>query len=106
MGHRLSKITTRTGDAGQTGLGDGSRTSKDAARIRVLGDIDELNSAIGAALAEDVPSGVRESLEQVQQELQRSGRQMQELQALLQEKVRLKRALMDPGLTEGAGQVL
>ena len=47
MAHRLSKITTRTGDAGETGLGDGSRVSKDSARVRALGDIDELNSALG-----------------------------------------------------------
>ena len=47
MGHRLSKITTRTGDAGETGLGDGTRVAKDSARIAALGDIDELNSAIG-----------------------------------------------------------
>ena len=46
MGHRLSKITTRTGDAGETGLGDGSRVPKDTARIQALGDIDELNSVI------------------------------------------------------------
>ena len=47
MGHRLSKIYTRTGDAGTTGLGDGSRVSKDDLRIAALGDVDELNSAIG-----------------------------------------------------------
>ena len=46
MGHRLSKIYTRTGDAGETGLGDGSRVPKDSARIEVIGDIDELNSAV------------------------------------------------------------
>lgn len=69
MGHRLSKITTRTGDAGETGLGDGARVPKDAARIQALGDIDELNSAIGAVLAEDVPNGVREALSQVQHDL-------------------------------------
>lgn len=47
MGHRLSKIYTRTGDAGTTGLGDGSRVSKDDLRIQALGDVDELNSCIG-----------------------------------------------------------
>ena len=56
MGHRLSKITTRTGDAGETGLGDGARVAKDSARIAALGDIDELNSAIGVVLAEEVPA--------------------------------------------------
>jgi cob(I)alamin adenosyltransferase len=69
MGHRLSKITTRTGDAGQTGLGDGSRVEKDNARIAALGDVDELNCAIGLLLAEEVPAPVRETLEQVQHDL-------------------------------------
>jgi cob(I)alamin adenosyltransferase len=69
MGHRLSKITTRTGDAGETGLGDGVRVAKDSARVAALGDIDELNSAIGVVLAEQVPSEVRALLEQVQHDL-------------------------------------
>jgi len=69
MGHRLSKITTRTGDAGETGLGDGARVPKDAARIHALGDIDELNSAIGAVLAEELPGAAREALSQVQHDL-------------------------------------
>ena len=69
MGHRLSKITTRTGDAGETGLGDGKRVGKDDARIAALGDVDELNSAIGVLLAEDLPADVREALEQVQHDL-------------------------------------
>ena len=47
MGHRLSKIYTRTGDAGTTGLGDGSRVPKDDLRITALGDVDELNATIG-----------------------------------------------------------
>lgn len=47
MGHRLSKIYTRTGDSGTTGLGDGSRVAKDDLRIAALGDVDELNSCIG-----------------------------------------------------------
>ncbi|QIO08044.1 cob(I)yrinic acid a,c-diamide adenosyltransferase [Acinetobacter lanii] len=47
MGHRLSKIYTRTGDSGTTGLGDGSRVAKDDLRIHALGDVDELNSCIG-----------------------------------------------------------
>lgn len=52
MGYRLTRITTRTGDDGSTGLGDGSRTRKSAPRIAALGDIDELNSAVGLLLTE------------------------------------------------------
>lgn len=69
MGHRLSKITTRTGDAGQTGLGDGSRVSKASARVQALGDIDELNSALGVLLAEELPADLRELLLDVQHAL-------------------------------------
>ena len=69
MGHRLSKITTRTGDAGETGLGDGSRVPKDHPRVVALGDIDELNSTLGLLLAEDIPVPVRAALEQVQHDL-------------------------------------
>jgi cob(I)alamin adenosyltransferase len=69
MGHRLSKITTRTGDAGETGLGNGARVAKDNARVAALGDVDELNSAIGLILSEDIPTEVRAVLEQVQHDL-------------------------------------
>jgi len=69
MGHRLSKITTRTGDAGETGLGDGSRVPKDNPRVQALGDVDELNSAIGLVLAEDVPQALRGVLSQAQHDL-------------------------------------
>ena len=69
MGHRLSKITTRTGDAGETGLGDGSRVPKDSARIAALGEVDELNSALGVLLAEELPAAVREALLGVQHDL-------------------------------------
>jgi len=51
MGHRLSKIYTRTGDDGTTGLGDGSRTQKDSLRVEAYGTVDELNSAIGVLIA-------------------------------------------------------
>ena len=69
MGHRLSKITTRTGDAGETGLGDGSRVGKDHVRVQALGDLDELNSALGVLLTEELPAPVREALNHAQQEL-------------------------------------
>ena len=52
MGHRLSKIYTRTGDAGTTGLGDGERTRKDAARVQAMGDVDELNSLLGGDISD------------------------------------------------------
>jgi cob(I)alamin adenosyltransferase len=69
MGHRLSRITTRTGDAGDTGLGDGARVAKDSPRIQALGDIDELNSCVGLILAEKLPAAVRDALLQVQHDL-------------------------------------
>jgi len=55
MGNRLSRIVTRTGDDGTTGLGDGTRVPKDAARIEAIGAIDELNSALGVLLALPLP---------------------------------------------------
>ena len=66
MGNRLSKIATRTGDRGETGLGDGTRVAKDSARIRALGEIDELNSSIGVLLAEKMPAKLRTALLDVQ----------------------------------------
>jgi len=69
MGHRLSKIYTRTGDGGTTGLADGSRVAKDSQRISTLGDIDELNSLIGAILIQDISSDMRECLVDVQHAL-------------------------------------
>ncbi|WP_250512182.1 cob(I)yrinic acid a,c-diamide adenosyltransferase [Caballeronia sp. INDeC2] len=69
MGNRLSKITTRTGDDGTTGLGDGSRVSKDDARIAAIGDVDELNSSIGVLLCEPMPTDVRDALTQIQNDL-------------------------------------
>ena len=69
MGHRLSKITTRTGDQGETGLGDGSRVPKDHPRVAALGDVDELNSALGVLLAEELPDDMRAAFSQVQQDL-------------------------------------
>ena len=69
MGNRLSKIATRTGDKGETGLGDGTRVAKDSARIQALGDIDELNSSIGVLLAEPMPAMLRSALLQIQHDL-------------------------------------
>ena len=69
MGHRLSKIYTRTGDAGTTGLGDGSRTAKNSARVAAMGDVDELNSLLGVILCEDLPGELRELLIGIQHDL-------------------------------------
>lgn len=69
MGHRLSKIYTRTGDEGKTGLGDGSRVSKDDLRVEAFGTVDELNSAIGTVLAFDPPQAIGSCLLEIQHDL-------------------------------------
>jgi cob(I)alamin adenosyltransferase len=70
MGNRLSKIYTRTGDDGTTGLGDGSRVPKDSARVEAYGTVDELNSVIGVLLAvPELPPAVTACLTEVQHEL-------------------------------------
>jgi cob(I)alamin adenosyltransferase len=70
MGNRLSKIYTRTGDSGTTGLGDGSRVPKDSVRVEAYGTVDELNSVIGVLLAiADLPESVTSCLTEVQHEL-------------------------------------
>jgi cob(I)alamin adenosyltransferase len=70
VGNRLSKIYTRTGDDGSTGLGDGSRTGKDSLRVTAYGTTDELNSTLGMVLAvADIPVPVREALNQIQHDL-------------------------------------
>ena len=69
MANRLTKITTRTGDDGTTGLGDGTRIRKDALRVGVLGEIDELNSAIGVILTESLSENFHEYLTAIQNHL-------------------------------------
>ncbi|HJV01021.1 MAG TPA: cob(I)yrinic acid a,c-diamide adenosyltransferase [Burkholderiaceae bacterium] len=69
MGNRLSKIATRTGDNGTTGLGDGTRTDKDSVRVHAMGDVDELNSNIGLLLCEAMPDDLREELVTIQHDL-------------------------------------
>lgn len=69
MANRLSKIYTRTGDAGTTGLGDGSRVDKDSLRVHAMGEVDELNAVIGLLLTESVSEKVRNCLTQVQHDL-------------------------------------
>jgi cob(I)alamin adenosyltransferase len=69
VGHRLSKIYTRTGDKGSTGLGNGARVDKDSARIEAIGSVDELNSMLGVLLTHDLPAVVQQTLTQVQHQL-------------------------------------
>lgn len=69
MGHRLSKIYTRTGDEGTTGLGDGTRIEKDSLRLEAIGAVDELNSVIGMVLTQDIPQSVHDSLLEIQHDL-------------------------------------
>lgn len=69
MGHRLSKIYTRTGDNGTTGLGDGSRVSKDSGRIELIGTVDEANAYVGVLIAECSDSSVLECLTTIQHHL-------------------------------------
>jgi cob(I)alamin adenosyltransferase len=69
MANRLSKIYTRTGDTGTTGLGDGSRVTKDSLRVQAMGDVDELNAVIGIVLLEPVSDEIRQVLTGIQHDL-------------------------------------
>ena len=69
MGHRLSKIVTRTGDDGSTGLGDGTRVKKICQRIEAIGTVDELNTVIGLLLTDDLPQAICATLTDVQHDL-------------------------------------
>lgn len=69
MGHRLTKIYTRTGDSGTTGLGNGSRVDKDSPRMEAIGATDELNSLIGLVLAHECPKTVGDRLLEIQHDL-------------------------------------
>ena len=69
MGNRLSKIYTRTGDDGSTGLGDGARTRKDSPRVEALGTVDELNSLLGVMLAHPMPEELRPLFATIQHRL-------------------------------------
>jgi cob(I)alamin adenosyltransferase len=92
---RLTKIYTRGGDAGETSLGDGSRTSKLDPRIRAYGMVDELNSQLGVVLAGDVPDGLRVPLERVQNQLFDVGADLSVPFAGADEKLRATQPMID-----------
>jgi len=69
MGNRLSKIYTRTGDDGSTGLGDGSRVEKDSLRVEAMGAVDELNSALGVLLCNPLDESLQSTLVDIQHTL-------------------------------------
>ena len=69
MGNRLSKIYTRTGDDGSTGLGDGTRVAKDSLRVEAYGTTDELNSVLGLLLSCEIPESVAAALTDIQHDL-------------------------------------
>ena len=69
MANRLTRIYTRTGDDGTTGLGDGSRVAKDSLRVEALGNVDELNACIGRVRAHPLPAAVDSALDDVQHDL-------------------------------------
>ena len=69
MGNRLSKIVTRTGDTGTTGLTGGGRVPKTHLRVQAMGEIDELNSQLGVLLAHELPPNLRNTLTRLQHEL-------------------------------------
>ncbi len=69
MGNRLTKIYTRTGDSGETGLGDGTRIAKTAPRVEAMGHADELNSVLGILIVEPLPESISECLVNVQHTL-------------------------------------
>jgi cob(I)alamin adenosyltransferase len=69
LGNRLTRIATRTGDDGTTGLGDGTRARKDSLRVRAMGEVDELNSCLGLLATEPMPDDVRADLADIQHDL-------------------------------------
>ena len=69
MAHRISRVYTRTGDGGTTGLADGARVPKDSPLIEAIGAVDELNGALGVLAVEALPDEVRSCLVDVQHDL-------------------------------------
>lgn len=76
MGNRLSKIYTRTGDKGTTGMADGSRIAKNSVRVEAIGDVDELNSVLGIVISQCQQDAIREILITIQHDLFNLGGQL------------------------------
>ena len=76
MGNRLSKIYTRTGDNGTTGMADGSRVAKDGLRMHAIGDVDELNSMMGVVIHKSQPGEIKEDMVTIQHDLFNLGGQL------------------------------
>lgn len=105
MGHRLTRIYTRTGDKGTTGLSDGARVPKDHPRIEAIGDVDELNCVLGLVLSHDLPKDIRHTLTEVQQLLFNIGAELSrpgvpildgEPVALLEQQLEMYNATLPP----------
>jgi cob(I)alamin adenosyltransferase len=92
---RLTRIYTRTGDAGETSLGDGARVAKTDARVRAYGAVDELNSQLGWVLASELPSKLREPLERIQNELFDLGADLSVPYAEADERLRVEQEQVD-----------
>ena len=97
MGHRLSKIYTRTGDAGETGIDAKRRYRKHHPRIAAFGELDELNAALGLLLAEIAPGEISSELHDVQQRLFDTGAELcvEEFRSTSEEHVRALEAAID-----------
>lgn len=97
-GTQFMKIYTRAGDAGQTGLIDGSRVAKDDLRVAAYGEVDELSATLGLVRAQDGDEARRLLLGKVQQDLFALGAQLADPQASIGE--RKKKAAVTPDLVE------
>jgi len=97
MGNRLSKIYTRTGDKGTTGMGDGSRVEKDDLRVAAIGDTDELNSVLGMVICKCPEGEIKETLITVQHDLFNVGGQltMPECHLITQQRVDWLEQMLD-----------
>jgi len=108
MANRLSKIYTKTGDQGETGLADGTRIDKTDARVMAMGDVDELNSLIGVLIAHDMVDNIAEQLQRIQHTLFNLGGELSlpGAELVLQKHVKSLEELIDkynedlPGLKE------